>query len=1048
VKGIIKYFVKYPVIGNAVYLAIMLFGLVAFSQIRTTFFPDIPPNFVYVTATYPGASPEELEEGVTLKIEDKLKGVTGIDRVTSVSAENSATVSVELKKGADANELLQEVTNAVDQISSFPAGLEKLQIYKQDRVDFVVAYALYGDVDLVTLKAYARRIERDLRNEGIASKVRLSGFPEEEIEISVSERAMDSYGITFAEIASAVNRTNLKITGGTIRGEREELLIRADNKGYKARDLENLVVRAGSGGAVVRLRDVAAVRDRWSEVPDRTWFNGKPSVTIDIEKSTDEDMFVIAGGVKEYMEAFDARHPDVRAEVLRNGSAIVRERADILSYNGVIGMILVVLFLSFSLNPRLALWVAAGIPFSFAGMFILGSIYGLTINVVSLLAMILVVGILVDDGIVIAESIYQRYEKGEKPLQAAINGTAEVVPSVAAAVLTTVVLFLLFLFLDGDLGKRVKDIAFVAVTTLLISLVESVLILPAHIAHSRALHEAPGQKTWLLKKSEEFLHFQRDILYAPVLKFGIKNPLITIAVPVALMFITIGAMKGGLIKTTFFPVIEQDNIQVTLEMQTGTRDAVTDSVLTAMERNVWQVNRDYLKGQENEEGLVTAIGRTIGPKGHQGGLRISLVDSRLRKIDSQEIADRIRRKTGTVEGARKLQIGGGGMWGMPVSIALKSDNLVQLRAAREKLETALKGMGELKDVSDNDPPGLEEVSVKLNAKAYALGLTNADVMNQIRSAYFGLESQRLLRGIDEIKVWVRYRETERSSIRALEAMRIRLSDGRSFPLTEIAALSIARGVSSINHIDAQRVVKIEADVADNNTAVPDLLETIRAKIMPGVLADYPDVSFNFEGQSRESGKTTGSMKIAFPVLFSIMYLIIVFTFRSFLQGFIVLLLIPFSLVGVAWGHFIQGYILSMLSLYGVIALIGIVVNDSLVFISTMNSRLKEGALFSDTLYEVGISRFRPIILTSLTTIAGLGPLIFERSRQAQFLSPMAISVAYGLLFGTTLTLIMLPAMLVLFNSAKRKIVSFSEKRAITAEEVEPALREELFSEMH
>ncbi|NTV21575.1 MAG: efflux RND transporter permease subunit, partial [Chlorobium limicola] len=308
-KGIIKYFVKYPVIGNAVYLAIMLFGLVAFSQIRTTFFPDIPPNFVYVTATYPGASPEELEEGVTLKIEDKLKGVTGIDRVTSVSAENSATVSVELKKGADANELLQEVTNAVDQISSFPAGLEKLQIYKQDRVDFVVAYALYGDVDLGTLKAYARRIERDLRNEGIASKVRLSGFPEEEIEISVSERAMDSYGITFAEIASAVNRTNLKITGGTIRGEREELLIRADNKGYKARDLENLVVRAGSGGAVVRLRDVAAVRDRWSEVPDRTWFNGKPSVTIDIEKSTDEDMFVIAGGVKEYMEAFDARHP-------------------------------------------------------------------------------------------------------------------------------------------------------------------------------------------------------------------------------------------------------------------------------------------------------------------------------------------------------------------------------------------------------------------------------------------------------------------------------------------------------------------------------------------------------------------------------------------------------------------------------------------------------------------------------------------------------------------------------------------------------------------
>jgi len=1047
-RALVRHFVKYPVLGNVIYLGVLFFGFVAFSQIRTTFFPDIPPNFIYVNAIWPGASPEELEEGVTLKIEDKLKGVSGIDRVTSVSAENSATITVELKKGADANVLLQEVTNAVDQISSFPAGLEKLQVYKQERVDFVIAYALYGDVDLSTLKTYARRVERELRNRGIASKIKLSGFPEEEIEISVSDPAMRSYGMNFSEIASAVNRANLKITGGTIRGEQEELLIRSDSKGYRSAEIENLVVRAGSDGSLVRLRDVARVRDRWSEVPDRTWFDGKTAVTIDIEKSPDEDMFVIADGVKRYMEEFDRRHPDVNVEVLRNGSAIVKERADILSSNGIIGMILVVLFLSFSLNPRLAVWVAAGIPFSFAGMFILGSVYGLTINVVSLLAMILVVGILVDDGIVIAESIYQRYEKGEKPLQAAISGTLEVVPSVTAAVLTTVVLFLLFLFLDGDLGKRVKDIAFVAVTTLLISLVESIFILPAHIAHSRALHEAPDGKSWLMRKSEEFLHFQRDVLYAPVLKFSIHNPLIAVAVPVALFFITFGAMKGGFIKTTFFPVIEQDNIQVTLELDAGTRDVVTGRMLAEIERKVRVVDEEYRKETGSGDGLVTAIGRTIGPKGHQGGLRISLVDSRLRTIDSQEIADRIRRKTGRIPGVNKLQIGGAGMWGMPVSIALKSDNLQQLRAAKEKLEAALKGMKELKDVSDNDPPGIEEVTVKLNARAYGLGLTTADVMNQVRSAYFGYESQRLQRGIDEIKVWVRYRERERASLRAMEQMRIQLSDGRTVPLGEIAGITISRGVSSINHIDAQRVVKIEANVSDPNTAVPQLLETIGTSVMPGVLAGYPDVSFNFEGQSRESGKITGSMKIAFPVLFLVMYLIIVVTFRSFLQAFIVLLLIPFSFIGVAWGHFIQGYILSMLSLYGVIALIGIVVNDSLVFISTMNARLKEGGEFVSTLYETGISRFRPIILTSLTTIAGLGPLIFERSRQAQFLSPMAISVAYGLLFGTTLTLIMLPALLVLFNRVKQKVIAFIERRQVTPEEVEPALREELFSDAH
>ncbi|MCG8343586.1 MAG: efflux RND transporter permease subunit [Chlorobiales bacterium] len=1042
-KGIIRQFIRYPVLGNAIFLAIFLFGFLAFKGMKTTFFPEVPSHTIFVVASFPGASPEEIEEGITLKIEDKLKGVTGIERVTSVSRENTATITVELLQNYDVNVLLQEVSNAVDQISSFPAGLEKIRVYKMEMTDFVVAYSIYGDVDLEVLKTYARRIERELRNNEGISKITLSGFPEEEIEISVREDVLKSYGLTFDEVAAAVSRANLRITGGTIKGPDEELLIRSDNQGYYAADIENLVVRTSAAGGLVRLRDIAEVKDRWSEDPNRTYYDGKPSVTIDIEKTSDEDMFTIARKVAAFMEEFDRRHDDVSISLLRDGSGIVQERANILATNGLIGSILVVLFLSFSLNPRMAFWVALSIPLSFAGMFMLGTFYGLTINVVSLLAMILVVGILVDDGIVIAESIYQQYEKGLKPLDAAVKGTMDVLPSVVAAVLTTIVFFTLFLSLEGSFGERFRDIGFVVIATLLISLVEGIFILPGHIAHSKALRGNPRQKTWLMRKSEAFIRFQRDRFYAPVLRFSIKNPLITAMVPVALLIITIGALQGGIVKLTFFPNLEFDNVQLTFEMPAGTRQTVTDSLLARMETNVKEVSGEYK--EEYGQDLVKAIGRSVGPDAHKGGLRITLLESQFRQWSSRQVSNAIREKIGTVPGAEKLQVGTGGFWGMPVSIALRSDNLEQLRGAKESLERELKKMPELKDIIDDDPPGLREVRVTLNEKARSLGLTEAEVMNQVRSGFFGYETQRILRGIDEVKVWVRFAETDRESVAKMERMDIRLPDGRAFPLGTIADVRIERGVSTVNHIDAQRVVKIEADITDSKESVPDLLERIDLQIMPGILKAFPDVSYDFEGQSRESDKTTASMKNVFPVVLGMMFLVVVFSFRSFLQAFIVFLMIPFSFVGVVWGHFIQGYLISILSIFGVIALIGIVINDALVFVNAFNSRLQAGKHFKDALYEVGLSRFRPIVLTSLTTIAGLGPLILEQSRQAQFLSPMAISVAYGLLFGTFLTLVMLPALLVLLSHAKVLAVGLLRGEKPSPESVEPAaMQRELF----
>ena len=1042
-RNINRTFIKYPILGNAILVTIFLFGFFGFKSLKTTFFPQIPSKTIIVQASYPGASPEEIEEAIVLKIEDNLKGVTGIDRTTSVSRENSCQITVEVLTGYDIDVVLQDVKNAVNKVSSFPVGMERLTIYKQEMRNFAIDFVIHGDVDLKTLKYYARRAERDLlAMEGI-SKVTLSGFPDEEIEISFREDDLRAYGLTFEQIANAVKKANVKMTGGIIKGKKEEMLIRANVKGYYAQDLENHVIKSTAGGAIVRLKDVAEIHNRWSENPNRIYFNGKPAVQITMQNLNEEDLFAMTKKVKNYILEFNAKNTAVQADVVRDGSEIIKERVNILTKNGILGLLLVLLFLSLSLNPRLSFWVALSIPVAFAGMFMVAPIYGLTINVMSLMAMILVLGILVDDGIVIGENIYQHHEQGKKPIKAAVEGTLEVLPSVVASVMTTVVIFATFFFLEGGLGDRAKDLAFVVISTLLVSLIESMFILPSHIAHSKALRVSAGEKSRIEKWTDKALKGFRNRVYAPTLKFCIKNPAIAIAIPVALLIITLGAVKGSIIKTTYFPIIERRNVDVNLAMPSGTPVSITDSLLAGIEEKIWQVNKIYKKGHSNQD-LVTAISRRVGPGTHQGSLSATLISSEKRDWSSMEAQNRIRKQIGHIDGAEKFEVGGRGHWGKPVSIVLASNNLPQLRSARDHLKKELAKVGKLKDVIDNDPPGLREVNVTLKQKAFALGLTTADVMRQVRGGFFGDEAQRILRGIDEVKIWVRYKQSDRATMEQLEDMRIRLADGSEYPLREIADFKIKRGVMSINHINAQRVITVEADITNPKDSVPDILNDIKTEIMPGIIHDYPDISFHFEGQSRENAKTMRAMDRVFPVMLILMYFIVVITFRSFSQAILVFLLIPFSLIGVAWGHYLQGYIISMLSLFGTIALAGIVINDSLVFVSAMNRLLKKGLPFEKAVLEAGLSRFRPVLLTSLTTIAGLGPLMFSKSHQAQFLSPMAISVAYGLLFGTLLTLLMLPALLVAFNHGKVYVYKLLTGTMPTAEQMEPAVREEVF----
>ncbi|MFM1875132.1 MAG: hypothetical protein RL266_869, partial [Bacteroidota bacterium] len=723
----------------------------------------------------------------------------------------------------------------------------------------------------------------------------------------------------------------------------------------------------------------------------------------------------------------------------------VVERTILLMTNGVQGILLVLFFLSLFLRPRLALWVAFGIPVSFMGMFMLASYFDVTINVLSLFGMIIVIGILVDDGIVIAENIFHHHEKGKGRIQAAIDGTMEVMPAIVSAILTTLVAFSTFFFLDGRIGEFFGEVSIVVILTLSFSLLEALIILPAHVAHSQAL--SPTQKTyWFNEWGNKAMEFMRDRTYGPVLHFFMRYKILGFAIIISLFMITIGAIGGGIIKTTFFPVIASDQVNVTLKMPQGINPEVTDSIISLIEEQVWIVNDDYSARQSGDKQVIENVIKRIGPGTANASLKINLLPGEERDFTAGEIAESIAQLAGEHPSAESLVFDSGSNFGgKPVSVSLLSYNINELKAAKLVLKEKLKENTLLRDISDNDPAGIKEIKLKLKDEAYLLGFTLNDVISQVRSGFNGLQVQRFQRGQDEIIVWVRYERDNRSSIKDLDNMRIVSAKGERVPLSEIADYTIERGVISINHLDGKREIKVEADLKDPRESASDVLADIRENIMPEITKKYPSVSALYEGQNREASKVTGSAGKVFPVILFLIYIIIAFTFRSYTQPLLLMIMIPFSLIGVAWGHWVHDFPVNVLSFLGIIALIGIIVNDGLVLISKFNSFLQEGLSFDDALIEAGKSRFRAIFLTSITTIAGLSPLIMEKSRQAQFLIPMAISIAYGIAIATILTLVMLPMLLSVGNTIKVYLLWLWEGKKPSKESVEPAI-EELASE--
>jgi multidrug efflux pump subunit AcrB len=1042
-KKLISAFVKYPFYANLFIAIILIAGIYSMANMKKSFFPERKTTTIIVNVAYPGASPKEMEEGVTTRVEEALRGLVGIKEITSTSSENFASIIVETTGKYDIDITLAEVKNAVDGISSFPVDAEKPIVFKKRSSTQAAFLGLSGQVDLLTLKKMADKIETDFYNSGIISQLSISGFPPLEISVEVPEINLLRYKLSFNEILAAIRNNNQDYAAGLLRNNKEEILIRSRLRTVDPNKIGDIVVRAQADGSKIRIRDVASVKLQFSETPQQTEMNGKRSISFNVNKLADEDLDEITQYLRGYVKDFNASHKNAQMDITFDFLSLLISRLNLLYQNGFTGLILVLITLSLFLNIRLSLWVAWGIPSAFLGMFIIASLAGITINMISLFGMILVIGILVDDGIVIAENIFTHFEMGKSPMKAAVDGTMEVVPAIVTSVTTTMVAFLPLFLLSGRM-QFMYEMAFVVVVSLGVSLFEAFFVLPAHLSNPKVLKRVEDKELpYLRRKLDAGVAFVRDRVYGRVLNFMIEWKWLALGLPIAAFMVTIGLFGGGFINYTFFPAMEFDQINIDVAYKPGTAQQKTLKTLHHLEDAIWEVNADLMNEYADTNTFVKYTFVNLGSAfsgtesgAHAGSVMATFRDMETSPISTSQISQRVRAKIGKVPGVEKINIGGRNRWGSPVSISILGKDMKELNQAKAALKKALNNFSELKDVTENTSVGKREVQIKLKPKAYFLGLSQADIANQLRYGFFGGQAQRLQSGKDEIRVWVRFPQADRMNIGQLENVKIRTVSGE-YPLSELVDYTITRGPVSIKHYNAEREIRIDAELVDLYAPVPPILARINKDVLPKLKANYPGITILYQGQQRDSNDAQKEMKSLFIIAFAIILIIIMLQFKSLSQAIIIIMIIPLGWLGAVWGHGIEGFAVSLLSAWGMVALSGVIINDSVVFLSRYNDLLLEGNNIKDAVYKAGISRFRPIMLTTITTVAGLYPLILQKSFQAQFLIPMAISLAYGVFFGTIFILIFFPAMILVLNETRRYYIAFRKMigRMFRGEEV-------------
>ncbi|TNE85264.1 MAG: efflux RND transporter permease subunit [Deltaproteobacteria bacterium] len=1042
--GPIAWMARNPVAANLLLFVVLLAGFIGMGRVKQEVFPEFSLDLVTVVVAYPGASPEEVEKAVLLAIEDEVTGLDGVNRVTSAASEGAGTVAVELLLGADPQAVLADVKNAVDRVRTLPEDAEEPQVSLASSRREVISLVVYGDdLDLNTLYALGEKVERELKAyEGIepapqwrgysplhllgyvsawatrgpvggVTQVEVFGIPEPEVSIEVPETTLMAHGLTLEGIAQQVRASSVELPGGGVRAASGELLVRVSDRRLREHEFANIPIVSTARGARLTLGDIGTIREGFAETDQASYYDGRPAVRITAYRVGSETPQSVADTVVSYAEQLRADLPEnVGIAIWQDDSQRLRDRIDLLVRNGAMGLVLVLLVLAAFLDLRLAFWVAAGIPASFLGTFLLMPGFDLSINMITLFAFIVTLGMVVDDAIVVGENVYARREAGTKPLRAAIEGAQEMAVPVSFSILTTVAAFAPLLFIPGVMGKLFSFIPLIVIGVLTFSLIESFFILPAHLAHMKA---SKGQGR-ISKGLEDFIT-QR---FEPALRQMLAFRYVLVASAVAMLVFAVGSVASGLVPFSFFPVLEGDLVKVSATLPYGTPVERTLAVRAELEEAL-EATRSELG-----DGVIKAVFTRVGEGARTGGpgarsravgshllaIEVELVPSDDRTISAEQVSAVWREHTPPLAGLESLVFTAnvGPSAGEAVDVQLSHPDVEVLAAASAELQEQLAEYSSLTNIQNSYVGGKPQISYAMRPQGLDLGLTAGDVARQVRAAFYGSEALRDQRGNDEFKVMVRLPRAERGREASLENLRVRTPMGGYAPLAEVAVATRGRAPTEIKRESGQRVVNVSGERKPGVASTNDVVASVEAELLPALIDAHPGLHAELVGEQREQGEAFGALRVNYALGVFVIYALLAIPFRSYTQPFIIMSAIPFGLIGAIAGHALMGYELSVISTLGMTALSGVVVNDSLVLIDATNARRREGASAEEAIIYGATRRFRPILLTSLTTFFGLVPMIAETSVQARFLIPMALSLGFGVLFATVLILVVVPAL--------------------------------------
>ncbi|MDE0103616.1 MAG: efflux RND transporter permease subunit [Bryobacterales bacterium] len=1033
-KGLIAWFARNHVVANLLLFVIVASGIFTLGTLKMEVFPEFSLDTVSVTAEYRGAAPEEVEEAICLRIEEAIQGLEGIKKITSTAQQGRGSVTAEIHLGYDVRSLMDDIKTQVDAIDTFPDDVEKPIVQELSARYQVINVSVSADADLLTLKQLGVRVREDIKALPEVSHADLLSAPPYEISIEVSEEALRRWGLTFDQVANAVRRFSVDLPGGSVKTRTGEVLLRTNGQAYTGEEFERLPLLRRPDGTRIYLRDVATVVDGFEDVTLAAMLDGKPSVVVKVYRVGDQNAIRVAEAVYEYVEQVRPTLPaGVEIATWQDSARLLKSRIDLLVRNAMTGLTLVFIVLALFMRLRLAFWVSIGIPVSFLGAIALMPIFGVSINMMSLFSFILVLGIVVDDAIVVGENIHTTQVRTGKGTVGAIRGTYQVLIPVAFGVMTTMAAFSPMLFVPGIMGKIVRVFPLIILPTLFFSLVESNLILPCHLRHfkKRRVRKAshPVASAWNAffdMFSSGLAQFVRRV-YQPALRVALEWRYLTLSVAVALILATAGMVGAGKIRWILFPNVESDSVVAFLTMPMESPVSVTATGVDVLTKSASELRREIESESDSDQvrHIMSSVGEhpfrevQSGPASdgsrfrgeNLGEVHIELVPAEVREITAEEVAARWREKVGQIPGAIELTItsdliGGG----KAIDLQFSATDLDTLVEVAEITKAHLAGYPGVIEVTDTYRGGKPEINLSLTSEGEALGLTLQDLGRQVRQGFFGEEAQRIQRGRDEVRVMVRYPRQDRRTVAALEQMRVRTPAGDEVPFSTVAAGSMGRGPTSITRVDRRRSVNVQAEVDEAITSGRAVSSAMEAEFLPQLAAQYPGLLYSFEGDEADFAESIDGLARGLAAALFVMFAMLAIPLRSYVKPAIIVSSIPFGMVGAIWGHWLLGMDVSFLSLCGMVALAGIVVNDGLVLVSFIEGFRREQGNLREAVVLAGQARFRAILLTSLTTAAGVTPLMLEKSIQAQFLIPMAVALSSGVLFATVVTLVMVPTL--------------------------------------